>query len=71
MSLLYPWMSQNVPCRVSLPAQENYLRSEVDSNSGAACGDSSGLHITGDIDIRLDMQLTDYGNHNPMGSGTS
>lgn len=54
----YPWLSQNVPCRVSLPAQANYLRLEGDAVSGATCPDAAGLHITGDIDIRVDVDIS-------------
>ena len=66
VSSLYPWLKPNVPLRVSIPAASTYLRSEVDDVSGATCPDASGLHITGDIDIRLDLQLTDYGDHDLM-----
>ena len=66
LSPYYGLLGRNTPVRWSVPAQENYLRSESDAASGASCPDASGLHITGDIDIRLDMQLTDYGNHDLM-----
>ena len=60
VSPYWPWLSLNVPCRVSVPAQVNYLRLETDRNSSFSCPDSSGLHITGDIDVRVDARLTNW-----------
>jgi len=63
LSPYYGLLGRNTPVRWSVPAQSNYLRSEADSASGASCPDAAGLHVTGDIDIRLDLKLTDYGDH--------
>jgi len=60
VSPFYPWLKQNTPLRVSIPAASSYLRSETDNSSGAQCPDASGLHVTGDLDIRVDVQLTDW-----------
>jgi hypothetical protein len=45
---------------VSVPAAGPFLRLENDTVSGCTTPDSVALSITGDIDIRIDMQLTDY-----------
>ena len=60
VSPYYGLLGRNTPVRWSVPAQHNYLRIETDNASGASCPDSSGLHITGDIDIRIDLKLTSY-----------
>lgn len=59
-SAFYPWLKPNIPLRVSIPAASTYLRSEADAASYASCPDSGGLHVTGDIDIRIDLQPTSY-----------
>ena len=54
----YGQLSRNTPVRISVPASGVYLRLEQDTASNAACADASALHITGDIDIRLDVALS-------------
>jgi hypothetical protein len=56
----YGNLGRNTPVRLSIPAQTSYLRLEADQSSAAACPDAAGLHITGDIDIRIDVQITGY-----------
>lgn len=56
-----PWYGQfgrNTPVRISLPAQATYLRLETDSTGSASCPDATRLHITGDIDLRIDLDLS-------------
>lgn len=60
MAPLYPYLVQNMPGRVSIPAAVNYLRLENGNSAYATCPDSSGLHVTGDIDIRIDLKLTNW-----------
>ena len=60
VSPYYGQLIRNTPVRWSVPAQVNYLRLEADQLSGASCPDAAGLHITGDIDIRLDVKLTSW-----------
>jgi len=62
-----PWyglLSQNTPLRLSVPASvaglSNYLRLADDRVSYASCPDATALHLTGNIDVRLDMWLDDY-----------
>lgn len=51
----YPWLVQNVPLRVSIPADANYLRIE-DSPAGAVrCPDRTSLRVTGDLELQLDF----------------
>lgn len=57
----YGLLSRNTPIRVSVPAQASYLRSETDQLSSAWCPDNSRLHITGDLDLRLDLHVTHWG----------
>ena len=60
VSPYYGQLIRNTPVRWSVPAQVNYLRLEADQLSRASCPDAAGLHITGDIDIRLDVKLTSW-----------
>ena len=60
VSPYYGLLGRNTPVRWSVPAQHNYLRTEEDTASNAACPDASGLHITGDLDVRVDLKLTDW-----------
>ena len=56
----YGLFGRNTPLRLSLPEGSTYLRMEDDTTSYASCPDATRLHITGDIEIQLDMQLTDW-----------
>jgi hypothetical protein len=55
----YPWLVRNTQCRVSIPAQANYLRMEA-LQARAYVNDTTALHITGSIELRLQLQLTDW-----------
>lgn len=57
----YGLLGKNTPCRLSVPAATPYLRLEQDSTSYASCPDRSALDFTGDIDVRIDMRLSNYG----------
>lgn len=57
----YGLLGKNTPLRISLPDPVCALRLEQDSTSYASCPDRPSLGITGDIDVRLDMRLTSYG----------
>jgi hypothetical protein len=56
----YGLLGRNTPVRVSIPDPVTYLRLENDSDSYATTPDSAGLSITGDTDIRLDMNLSNW-----------
>ena len=60
LSPYYGLLGRNTPARWSVPAQANYLRLEGDTASYASCPDAGGLHITGDIDIRIDVLVTNW-----------
>jgi hypothetical protein len=56
----YGQLVRNVPLRFSLPEGAGYFRSETDQASYASCPDSSGISITGDTDIRIDITLDNW-----------
>ena len=56
----YGQLNRNTPVRFSVPAAGNYLRLEEDTVSCASCPDTSQLDITGDTDVRIDLQLSSY-----------
>jgi hypothetical protein len=55
----YGNLTRNTVARVSVPEGGTYLRMEDDNTSYASCPDSASLHITGDIDIQIEMWLSD------------
>jgi hypothetical protein len=57
----YGKLTRNTQMRVSVPEGSTYLRMEADSVSYVSCLDSAPLRITGDMEIQVDMWLTDYG----------
>ncbi len=54
----YGQLGRNTPVRLSVPAKTTALRLEDDTVSYAATGSATGL--TGDIDIRLEMNLSGW-----------
>lgn len=56
----YPWLTQNVPCRVSIPMAANYLRLEADSNDRAFVNQTAALNVTGSIEMRIQLVLTSW-----------
>ena len=56
----YPYLVQNVPLRVSVPAPGNYLRLEQDNADRAFVNDVAALHITSSIEMRIQARLTDW-----------
>ena len=61
VSDLWPWCVQNMPVRVSVPASASYLRLEFDTGSdGAQVADTAALHVTGSIEMRTALQVTDW-----------
>jgi hypothetical protein len=54
----YGSLGRNVPVRISIPAQVNYLRLEDDTASYVSAPDSAGLSITGDTEIQIDLQAS-------------
>ena len=61
MSDLWPWCVQNMPGRASIPASQNYLRLEFDTGTdGAQVADTTALHITGSIEMRTALRLTNW-----------
>lgn len=55
-------LTRNTQLRASVPEGGTYLRMEGDGVSYASCPDAAALHITGDIEIQVDMWLSDRGN---------
>jgi hypothetical protein len=57
----YGQIGRNTPIRVSVPGDgTTYCRVPgTYGQDNASCPDSTGLHITGDIDIRIDVSLAD------------
>lgn len=57
----YPGFGRNTPLRMSLPAASSYLRIAYDVlTSYVSCPDATGLQLTGNIDVRIDVDLDDY-----------
>lgn len=59
---LGPWygsLGHNTPARLSIPADTNYLRLEAPL-ARAFVNDDSNLHITGSIELRIQLALTDW-----------
>ena len=59
MSPFWPDLIQNTPVRVSIPAQRNYLRLEENNADRAYVNDNAAIDITGSIEIRITLRLTD------------
>ena len=55
-------LGRNTQMRLSVPEGSTYLRMEGDGVSYASCPDATLLHITGDLEIQVDMWLTDRSN---------
>ena len=71
----YGELRQNTPFRLSVPnaltGGGTYLRMEDDQVSNASCPDSTALHITGTLDVRIDCQLSGYnGGQSLIGKAT-
>lgn len=62
----YGALTRNTQMRLSLPEGGTYLRMEGDGVSYASCPDAAGLGITGDLELQIDMWLSDLGNSNVM-----
>lgn len=58
----YGALTRNTQMRLSLPEGGTYLRMEADGVSYASCPDATPLHITGDMEIQVDMWLSDHTN---------
>lgn len=56
----YGQIGRNTPLRISVPEGSSYLRSEVDTASYASCPSSSGVNITGDIDVQVEATLDNW-----------
>ena len=56
----YGQLVRNVPLRFSIPEGASYLRFEPDQYSYAQCPDATGLDITGDMEIQLDISLDNW-----------
>ena len=57
----YGSLFKNAGCRVSVPAAASYLRLEDDAVSYVSCPASAGIEISGDLDLRIDVQPSSYG----------
>ncbi|MGH3743724.1 MAG: hypothetical protein ACRDTP_02560, partial [Mycobacteriales bacterium] len=60
LSPYFGMLGRNTPVRWSVPAPESYLRMEEDLASGTACPDAAPLRVSGDLDARVDVLLTDW-----------
>lgn len=60
LSPYYGQLIRNTPVRWSVLAASSYLRTEDDLASGASCPDAVPLRISGDLDVRVDVQLSDW-----------
>ena len=57
----YKQLIRNTPVRFSVPALANYLRLEPTSPSASASvAENSTLHVTGSIELRMAVRLTDW-----------
>lgn len=56
----YGQLGRNTQLRISVPEGETYLRSETDQTSGAQCPDSTGVSITGDMEVQIEVTLDSY-----------
>ena len=56
----YPDLNRNTPIRLSVPDSGTYLRMADDTVSWISCPDVSALQLTGNFDVRLDMQPDNY-----------
>lgn len=60
LSVNHGLIGENTPMRLSLPyAGGTYLRFEEDSTSYASCPDNARLDITGDLELQVEMELSD------------
>jgi hypothetical protein len=58
----YGDLLQNIPARVSVASiWGTYLRLEDDGPDYAYTADTSALHITGSLEVRIDLMLSDWG----------
>jgi len=62
LGIYYGALTRNTQMRVSLPENGTYLRMEGDGVSYASCPDATGLHVTGDLELQVDMWLSDRTN---------
>jgi len=56
----YGMLGRNTPVRWSVPAKSNYLRLENGNSDRAFVQDGSALHVTGSIEVRAALRLTDW-----------
>ncbi|HTK66557.1 MAG TPA: hypothetical protein VL595_29550, partial [Pseudonocardia sp.] len=56
----YGQLTRNTPMRLSVPNDSVYLRIEDTRNAHFSCANTAALNITGDIDIRVDYEPSDY-----------
>jgi hypothetical protein len=56
----YGKLGRNTPVRWSVPAQSSYLRLEAGAQDRAFAGDTAGLHVTGSIEVRIALRLSDW-----------
>lgn len=60
LSPYYGKLGRNTPVRWSVPAQSSYLRLENGSADRAYVSDNANLDITGSIEMRIALRLTDW-----------
>jgi len=56
----YGLLVRNTPVRWSVPAQSAYLRMEANSSDRAFAADNATLHVTGSLEVRLALRLSDW-----------
>ncbi|MER6515206.1 hypothetical protein ABT158_51035, partial [Nonomuraea sp. NPDC001636] len=66
LSPYYGQIGRNTPLRVSVPGTESYLSLPGLTFSGAETPDHASLDITGDIDIRVEAEVDNWGAVGPI-----
>ena len=60
LSPFYGQLMRNTPVRFSVPAQQNYLRLEAGNSDQAYAADNATLHVTGSLEVRIGLRLSDW-----------
>ena len=60
LSPYYGKLMRNTPVRWSVPAQSSYLRLEAGNSDCASAADNATLHVTGSIEVRIALRLSDW-----------
>ncbi|MCR3732182.1 hypothetical protein FHS35_009100 [Streptomyces umbrinus] len=66
MSPLYELIGRNTPVRVSVPGTVHYLELSGHTDTYVSTPDAAALDITGDLDLRVELETNWYGPTNQM-----